>query len=32
MESNMKNKIIDGKIASSDRKRIKEFGEVLKKK
>ena len=29
----MKNKIIDGKIASSDiRKRIKEFGEVLKKK
>ena len=28
----MKNKIIDGKIASSDiRKRIKEFGEVLKK-
>ena len=30
---NMENKIIDGKIASSDiRKRIKEFGEVLKKK
>ena len=29
----MENKIIDGKIASSDiRKRIKEFGEVLKKK
>ena len=28
----MENKIIDGKIASSDiRKRIKEFGEVLKK-